>query len=130
MQRAARRNYAALVSALQTLGYSISGFIAAAVVTIDGQPVAQVAVDDLDISQLCKPFSVVQRHILQALEQIQWGDYEHTIISSSASHVLLRAIGNERKAFQVLVTTREANPMESLEVMANVEGAISAALRP
>lgn len=130
VQRAARRNYAALVSALQTLGYSISGFIAAAVVTIDGQPVAQVAVDDLDISQLCKPFSVVQRHILQALEQSQWGDYEHTIISSGASHVLLRAIGNERKAFQVLVTTRDANPMESLEVMANVEGAISAALRP
>src|SRR5262249_54831354 len=52
LRMAAKRNYAALVSALQTLGYSIVGFIAAAVVSIDGHPMAQVAVDDLDISNL------------------------------------------------------------------------------
>ncbi|TMC16977.1 MAG: response regulator [Chloroflexi bacterium] len=37
-QRARKRNYPALVAALQTLGYSITGFIAAAVVSLDGQP--------------------------------------------------------------------------------------------
>jgi predicted regulator of Ras-like GTPase activity (Roadblock/LC7/MglB family) len=127
---AARRNYAALVSALQTLGYSITGFIAAAVINIEGQPVAQVAIDDLDISKLCRYFSVIQKSILQALAQeAEAGDYEETVITSFGRHILMRAVGTDRKAFLVLITTREANPPESLEVMANVEGAISAALR-
>ncbi len=128
-QRAARRNYTALVSALQTLGYSITGFVAAAVVGIEGQPIAQVAVDDLDISKLCKNFSSIQKNVLQALTQGVCGDYENTIITSAEGHILMRVVGSEKKAFQVLITTREANPVESLEVMANVEGAISAALR-
>ena len=128
-QRAARRNYTALVSALQTLGYSITGFVAAAVVGIEGQPIAQVAVDDLDISKLCKNFSLIQKNVLQALTQGVWGDYENTIITSAEGHILMRVVGSEKKAFQVLITTREANPVESLEVMANVEGAIGAALR-
>ncbi|GCE13396.1 response regulator [Tengunoibacter tsumagoiensis] len=128
-QRAARRNYTALVSALQTLGYSIAGFIAAAVVSSDGQPIAQVAVDDLDVARICKPFSTIQKHILMVLEQSEWGEYQDTIISSADAHILMRQVGVEKKAFQVLITTREANPIESLEVMANVEGAISAALR-
>ncbi len=127
---AARRNYAALISALQTLGYSITGFIAAAIVNIDGLPVAQVAIDDLDISQRCRYFSVIQRSVLQTLEQdAEAGDYEEAVITSAGRHILMRALGTDKKAFLVLITTREANPTESLEVMANVEGAISAALR-
>src|SRR5207248_1618231 len=47
-QRAPRRNYQALVAALQTVGHSLTSFIAAAVVSLNGQPIAQVAVDDLD----------------------------------------------------------------------------------
>ena len=128
-QRAARRNYTALVSALQTLGYSIVGFVAAAVVSVEGQPIAQVAIDDLDVAKFCKLFSTIQKHVLQTFEQSTWGEYENTILTSADSHILMRLIGNDKKAFQVLVTTRETNPMESLEVMANVEGAISAALR-
>ncbi len=126
---AARRNYAALVSALQTLGYSIVGFIAAAVVSIDGHPVAQVAVDELDISSMCRYFSAIQKSVLQTLGNAQEDEYEETIITSSTRHILMRMVDTEKKAFLVLMTTREAIPMESLEVMANVEGAISAALR-
>ncbi len=126
---AARRNYAALVSALQTLGYSIVGFIAAAVVSIDGHPVAQVAVDDLDISSMCRYFSTIQKNALQVLGNAEEDDYEETVITSSTRHILMRIVNTEQKAFLVLITTREASPMESLEVMANVEGAISAALR-
>ena len=129
-QRAtAKRNYAALVSALQTLGYSIPGFIAAAVVSIEGQPVAQVAVDDLDISTLCKYFSALQQGALQVLEQGGWGDGEEVVITSTERHILMRVIGMEKRAFQVLITTREANPVDSLAIMANVEGTMSAALR-
>ncbi|HEV2662674.1 MAG TPA: hypothetical protein VGU68_18860, partial [Ktedonobacteraceae bacterium] len=123
-------NYSALVSALQTLGYSIAGFIAAAVVGMDGQPVAQVAVDDLDISRLCKYFSEVLRNTLQVLNQGMWGDYEEMVITSSDRYILLRVIGAERNAFHVLITTRSANTTESLQVMSNVEAAISAALNP
>ncbi len=123
-------NYSALVSALQTLGYSIAGFIAAAVVGMDGQPVAQVAVDDLDISRLCKYFSEVLRNTLQTLNQGMWGDYEEMVITSSDRYILLRVIGAEHNAFHVLVTTRAANTTESLQVMSNVEAAISAALHP
>ncbi|MDQ2887249.1 MAG: response regulator [Chloroflexota bacterium] len=123
-------NYSALVSALQTLGYSIAGFIAAAVVGMDGQPVAQVAVDDLDISRLCKYFSEVLRNTLQALNQGMWGDYEEMVITSSDRYILLRVIGAERNAFHVLITTRGADTTESLQVMSNVEAAISAALHP
>ncbi len=119
-------NYSALVSALQTLGYSIPGFVAAAVVSMDGQAIAQVAVDDLDISRLCKYFSEVLKNMLQALNQGMWGDYEDMVMTSSDRYILMRVIG--ASAFQVLVTTREAETLESLQVMANVEGAISAAL--
>src|SRR5579883_548274 len=47
-----KRNYPALAAALQTLGYSVPGFIAAAVVGLDGSPIAQVTMDDTDISPL------------------------------------------------------------------------------
>jgi len=122
-------NYDALVSALQTLGYSINGFIAAAVVSMDGRPIAQVTVDDLDITQMCKHFSVVMRSVFQSLDTAVWGVYEDVVITSAERHILLRVIGDEKSAFQVLVTTRDAKPSESGAVMANVEGAIAAALR-
>ncbi|QBD81836.1 response regulator [Ktedonosporobacter rubrisoli] len=118
-------NYSALVSALQTLGYSITGFIAAAVVNLEGQPVAQVAVDDMDISGMCLQFSAILKNI-SALGQ---GKYEDTVITMAQRRIFMRLIDNGSQAFQVLITTREANTAESLEVMANVEGALSAALR-
>jgi DNA-binding response OmpR family regulator/predicted regulator of Ras-like GTPase activity (Roadblock/LC7/MglB family) len=126
---AAKRNYAALVSALQTLGYSIVGFIAAAVVSIDGHPVAQVAIDDLDIANICRYFSTIQKNALQALGNPEEDKYEEIVITSSTRYTLMRIVASDTKAFLVLITTREANPTESLEVMTNVEGAISAALR-
>ncbi len=124
-----RHNYPALISALQTLGYSIPGFVAAAVVGMDGQPVAQVAVDDLDISRVCGYFNTILLSVVRSLEQGGWGGHEETVITSESRHILLRIVGSKSSAFQVLITTREAEPAESLEVMANVEGAISAALR-
>ena len=122
-------DYPALVSALQTVGYSVKGFIAAAVVTLDGQPIAQVAVDEQDISSQCKNFSVILNCIMQSLDQSTWGLHEETITTHVDRHILMRVIGRERKAFQVLITSREANPLESQAVMANVEDAIAIALR-
>lgn len=130
VQRAIKRNYnyPALVAALQTLGYSVNGFIAAAVATLDGQPIAQVAVDDLDVSRICKHFSTILRSVLQSLDQGAWGDYEDTVITSADRHILMGLVGKDKVAFQVLITTREADPIESLNVMANIENAITAAL--
>ena len=122
-------NYSALVSALQTLGYSIIGFVAAAIVSIDGRPIAQVAVDDLDISGICKHFSTLLQSALLSLEGDAWGDYEDIVVTTVNRHILIRIVCEEKKAFQVLITTRESDPVESLEVMANVEGVISTALR-
>ncbi len=128
-QKTVKRNYPTLVSALQTLGYSIPGFVATAVITMDGQPIAQVAVDDLDISPLYESFSAILQGVLRSLEYVGWGTYEDTVITSVDRHILLRLVGDEREAFHVLITTREADPVESLEVMANVASAIAAALR-
>jgi len=127
-QSAARRNYSALVSALQTLGYTLPGFIASAVVGMDGQPIAQVAVEEQDISGMCPDFNVILKSVLLILRQGSWGQHEDTIITSATHHILLRVLDREREVFQVLVTTRESDPVESLEVMATVEGAIVAAL--
>jgi DNA-binding response OmpR family regulator/predicted regulator of Ras-like GTPase activity (Roadblock/LC7/MglB family) len=129
LQRPAKRNYPALVSALQTLGYSITGFIATAVVGLDGQPVAQVAIDDVDISQLCGYFSSILQGALGSLQDGGLGGFEDTVISSADRHVLIRLAGSDKDSFQVLITTRESEPLESLEKMANVEDAIAAALR-
>ncbi len=122
-------NYSALVSALQTLGYSVAGFVAAAVVNVDGQPIAQVAVEELDIGRVCRQFSAVLRNVDQSLKQERWGAYEHMIISSSDRYILMRMVGDEKKAFQVLITMRDTDPMRSLEMMVNVEGAITTALQ-
>ncbi|MDQ2717209.1 MAG: response regulator [Chloroflexota bacterium] len=126
--RAPRRNNSAIVTALQTLGYSIPGFIATAIVGLDGQPIAQVSVEDLDLSVIGGSLGRVLHGALLSLTQAGWGAYEDTIITSASHHILLRLIGTEHNAFQVLITTREADPVESLEVMANVEGSIAAAL--
>ena len=127
-QSAAKRNYSALVSALQTLGYTLPGFIASAVVGMDGQPIAQVAMEDQDISGRCADFSVIVKSALLVLGQGSWGQHEDTIITSATHHILLRVLDREREVFQVLITTRESDPVESLEVMATVESAIVAAL--
>jgi predicted regulator of Ras-like GTPase activity (Roadblock/LC7/MglB family) len=127
-EKPAKRNYPALAAALQTLGYSVPGFVASAVVGLDGTPIAQVAVDDLDISAMCAHFSQVMQGVLQALEEGRRENCEYTLITSRTQHILLRQIGNKGEAFQVLITARETNPTESLEVMANVEAAISASL--
>ena len=124
-----RKNYAALVSALQTLGYSLPGFVAAAVVDADSHPLAQVAIDETDISQTWQFLGIVQRSALNALQSSEWGVYEETILTTASRQVLMRAIGSDKKAFLMLITTREANFSDSLEIMANVEGAINAALR-
>ena len=127
-QSAARRNYASLVAALQSLGYSISGFIAAAVITLEGQPIAQVTANDTDLSKLSKYFSTLQKSVLLGFDQERWGAYEDLVITRGQCHILMRVVGSEKKTFQVLMTTREANPQESLAIMESVDCAISAAL--
>ncbi|HLZ80583.1 MAG TPA: response regulator [Ktedonobacteraceae bacterium] len=128
LKRLTKHNYATLVAALETLGYSITGFIATAVIGLDGQPIAQVTIDDVDISQLCGPFSSVIKGIISSLQEGGWGDYEDTVITSAYRHILIRMVGSDKNAFHVLVTTRESEPLESIEVMANVEAAIATAL--
>jgi DNA-binding response OmpR family regulator/predicted regulator of Ras-like GTPase activity (Roadblock/LC7/MglB family) len=122
-----KRNYPALAAALQTLGYSVPGFVAAAVVGLDGTPVAQVTMDDTDISLLCAHLSSVARAALQTLED--GDDYEHVVITSHDRYTLLRLVGKKRDFLQVLITGRETDPAQSLEVMTNVEAAITATLQ-
>ena len=127
-QQASKRNYSALVAALQTLGYSIPGFIATAVVSLEGRSIAQVAVYDLDIAPVCGYFSAMLQGALHSLDQGTWGNYKDTIMTSDTHHILLRLVGSARETFQVLITSRESDPAESLEEMANVEAAIASAL--
>jgi predicted regulator of Ras-like GTPase activity (Roadblock/LC7/MglB family) len=128
-QRTSKRDYSTLVSALQTLGYSVSGFMATAVITMDGHPIAQVTIDDLDISPLFGYLSSIQRRVLRTLDQADWGDYQDMIIASGDRRILLRLIDNNREILHVLITTKESDPIENLAVMSNVEEAIGAALR-
>lgn len=123
-----KRNYPALAAALQTLGYSVPGFIAAAVVGLDGTPIAQVAVDERDISALCARLGAIARSASGLFELNDAGEYEYAVISSRSQHILLRLIGNTREVFQALITTRDTEPAQSLDVMANVEPALAAAL--
>jgi DNA-binding response OmpR family regulator len=123
-----KRNYSSLITALQTVNQSIAGFIASAIVTIDGQPIAQVSVDDQDISQICGSFGKSMQGMLKALEAGAFGHYEDTIITSLTHFILLRLIGSSRDIFQVLIVTRDTDPVECLEIMANVEPVLEAAL--
>jgi DNA-binding response OmpR family regulator/predicted regulator of Ras-like GTPase activity (Roadblock/LC7/MglB family) len=131
-QRPVKRsyNYASLVSSLQMVGYSVNGFVATAVVSMDGQTIAQITVDDLDISIVCKHFSTILQSVLRSLDQGTWGNHEETIITGANYHILMRIVGDERNAFQVLITTRESSPIEGLAVMTSVRDAINAALSP
>ena len=90
--------------------------------------VAQVAIDDIDISQLCGYFSSILQGALGSLQDGGLGGFEDTVISSAGRHVLIRLVGSDKDAFQVLITTRESEPLESLVEMANVEDAIADAL--
>ena len=123
-----KRNYPALAAALQTIGYSVGGFIASAVVSLDGTPIAQVAVDEIDISPLCAYLSSIVQGAVRTTEPERGGSWEHIVITSSTQHILLRVLSRKKDVFQVLITTREAAPAESLDVLANVEVALTAAL--
>ena len=123
-----KRNYAALTTALQSLGFSIPGFIATAIVNIDGQPIAQVAVDDQDISRVCEYFSSSMQGMLRVLEEGAFGHYEDTIMTSLTHFILFRLVGSSRDIFQVLIVTRDTDPVECLEIMANIESVLDAAL--
>lgn len=123
-----KRNYPALAAALQTVGYSVTGFVASAVVGLDGAPIAQVAVDEVDISPLCAYLSNIVQGASRVIEPERGGDCEHIIISSSTQHILLRVLNRKKDVFQVLITSRETTPAESLEVLASVESALVSAL--
>ncbi|WP_376794322.1 response regulator [Thermogemmatispora sp.] len=128
LPRVSRRNISAIVAALQTLGYAIPGFVATAVLSMEGLPIAQVSVDDLDLSPMGGHLKAAIQGIVRSLELGNWGPYEDLVVTSSNHRLLLRLIEGGSTAFHVLVTTREADLKESMEVMANVEGAIAAAL--
>lgn len=121
-------NYPALISALQTLGYSIHGFIAAAIVSLDGRPIAQVTVDDLDISRVCQSMSSLLQHAAQTVEQEQWGGCEQFAVTSTNRRIFVRMLSEACTAFQVLITAYEVDFTEYMDIMNNVEGAIEAAL--
>ena len=123
-----KRNYTALTAALQTLGHSIPGFIATAIVNIDAQPIAQVAVADQDFSRICEYFSNSMQGVLRALEMGAFGHYEDTIITSLTHFILFRLVGSSRDIFQVLIVTRDTDPVECLEIMTNIEPVLEAAL--
>jgi len=127
-RRTSRRNYTTLVSALQTLGYSVPGFIATAVLTLDGHPIAQVTVDDLDISALFGYFSSILQAILHSLDRLGAGNYEETVITSADRHIFLRLLDSNRGIYHVLITTHESDQAAGLNMMANVEAAIDAVL--
>lgn len=123
-----KRDASKLVSILQMLRYSISGFRATAVISLDGQAIAQVVKDELDVAPLYGYFSMLQG-ALRSLEQAGGEDYEDMVITSVDRHSLLRFVGNDRDTFHLLITTRATDPLKSLAVMVSVEGAITAALR-
>ncbi|HEX7735861.1 MAG TPA: response regulator [Ktedonobacteraceae bacterium] len=123
-----KRNYPALAAALQTLGYSLPGFIASAIVGLDGLPIAQVAVDERDIAPLCAYLSSLVQSAARAIEPERGGEPEHIIITSGTRHVLLRVLSKKKDMFQVLITSRETPPAESLSVLASIESALTAAL--
>jgi len=123
-----KRNYAAITTALQSLGFSIPGFIATAIVNIDGQPIAQVAVDGQDIARICEYLSSSMQGMLRVLEEGAFGHYEDTIMTSLTHFILFRLVGSSRDIFQVLIVTRETDPVECLEIMANIESVLEAAL--
>ncbi len=50
------------------------------------------------------------------------------MITNRSQHILLRLIGKQKTIFQALITTRETDPTASLDVMANVDAALAAAL--
>lgn len=124
-----RRNYPALAAALQTLGYSVPGFIAAAVADLDGTPIAQVTIDDTDISPLCTHLSTIARQALHMLWQDDNNACDSIVLSDQARHTLVRLVGPKKHALQVLITTRESDPTLSLAVMATVEDAITTTLQ-
>jgi hypothetical protein len=97
-------------------------------VNIDGHPIAQVVVGDQDISQICDYFGSTMQGVLQTLEAGAFGHYEDTIITSLTHFILFRLVGSSREIFQVLIVTRDSNPVECLQIMANIEPALEAAL--
>ena len=66
--------------------------------------------------------------VLRALEVGAFGHYEDTIITSLTHFILFRLVGSSRDIFQVLIVTHDTNPVECLEIMANMEPVLEAAL--
>jgi DNA-binding response OmpR family regulator/predicted regulator of Ras-like GTPase activity (Roadblock/LC7/MglB family) len=122
-------NYASLVAALQTLGYAIAGFEAAAVVTMEGKPIAQVSIDDQDLSQHCKHLCATLKSALQLQEGQEEDALESLVLERSRRRTLLRIVGSERDTFLALMTRRDADLAVSRDIIETIENAINIALR-
>ena len=66
--------------------------------------------------------------MLRALEVGAFGHYEDTIMTSITHFILFRLVGSGKGIFQVLLVTRDTDPVECLEMMANIEPVLEAAL--
>jgi len=66
--------------------------------------------------------------MLRVLEEGAFGRYEDTIMTSLTHFILFRLVGSSRDIFQVLIVTRDTDPVECLEIMANIESVLEAAL--
>jgi CheY-like chemotaxis protein/predicted regulator of Ras-like GTPase activity (Roadblock/LC7/MglB family) len=122
-------NYASLVAALQTLGYAIAGFEAAAVVTMEGKPIAQVSIDDQDLSQHCKHLCATLKSALQLQEGQEEDALESLVLERNRRRTLLRVVGSERDTFLALMTRRDADLAVSRDIIDTIENAINVALR-
>jgi predicted regulator of Ras-like GTPase activity (Roadblock/LC7/MglB family) len=123
-----RRDYPAMVSALQSLGYSVPGFVATALATLDGQPIAQVAVGELDISGLCKHFSRMLRSALLVLDAALWGAFQQQVIVSTDRAIILKSMGEDHQVFLILVTTSTTKTSEALDAIEKIGGTLKKAL--
>jgi hypothetical protein len=114
-------NYPALVSALQTLGYAIKGFVAAAIIDQFGQSVAQVAIDEADVTTLYQQIGTTVLNMQQTFSSL-----EETVITTAEYRFLIRKLS--ASMFQALITSHDADLAECLSIMTNVEGPMSSAL--
>lgn len=130
-QRSIRRryNYSALVAGLQSLGYALPGFIASAVVNLEGQPIAQVAVEEVEISRLSKFFSMVMGEGNDIFADEVWGGCGDVLINSVKRQTLLRLLGEERNVFLVLIVARDTDLVAYRDMIGTIEYALNAALR-
>ncbi|TKJ31290.1 MAG: hypothetical protein CEE40_01930 [Chloroflexi bacterium B3_Chlor] len=110
-----------LAALLEEMGGEIPGFVAAAVVGMDGLPVAEYATKDFDVETAAAQFALVMKLVEKSAAQIGSDEIEDNLVTAKDAYILTRYLG-DGSYFLATAVDRDAASLGNVRLMTRMFG--------